>query len=296
MDGGIDVSVPSVTVISPSTHKPTFRISLVIVSENGFLTVWTKVMDTLNIQLLYFSTSFTCGGRSTTATDTRKMPQFIDGAPACTYELHTLHTKGHGHALHIFHVRTPHELHAPILSRTISTAPALGLLLVPLQKKVGPKFGALDSSPTPEPTQPAERRQRFETTVIGCRLGAEDDIDMLQPRDESSTPDVVRLMACEVREEGAVQQENPPTHRVSLELSQYTIYIRTDLASNAARSKALEEAAVRPGVRYESSSRGDSRILFLIEGLNLTLSTPAQRGRGCRRSSSAQRRRPGPSA
>ncbi|GBP34482.1 hypothetical protein EVAR_29877_1 [Eumeta japonica] len=42
---------------------------------------------------------------STSAMNAPKSLQFIDGASACTYELHTLHLKGCDHALHIFDVR-----------------------------------------------------------------------------------------------------------------------------------------------------------------------------------------------
>ncbi|GBP43906.1 Mariner Mos1 transposase [Eumeta japonica] len=51
------------------------------------------------------STNFTYGGRSTTATGAPNPLQFIDGASACIYELHTLHTWERGHALPTLSVR-----------------------------------------------------------------------------------------------------------------------------------------------------------------------------------------------
>ncbi|GBP72350.1 hypothetical protein EVAR_55118_1 [Eumeta japonica] len=102
----------TVTTISPPPRKPVLRISSTVASESGFLAVWI-------FQLLYCSTSFTCGGRSTTATDASKWLEFINGASACTYELHTLDTRGRGHALLIFSVEVPHAHDTPIQGRTI---------------------------------------------------------------------------------------------------------------------------------------------------------------------------------
>ncbi|GBP15008.1 Eukaryotic translation initiation factor 4B [Eumeta japonica] len=45
-------------------------------------------------RLVYCSPNFTSGGRSTTATDAPIPLQFIDGPYACSYELHTLQSRG----------------------------------------------------------------------------------------------------------------------------------------------------------------------------------------------------------
>ncbi|GBP56325.1 Non-structural maintenance of chromosomes element 3 homolog [Eumeta japonica] len=54
-----------------------------------FLRCVDKMIDSIStIRLRYYSTSFICGGRSTTVTDAPIPLQFIDGASVCTYELH----------------------------------------------------------------------------------------------------------------------------------------------------------------------------------------------------------------
>ncbi|GBP37542.1 hypothetical protein EVAR_28795_1 [Eumeta japonica] len=66
------IRINTVTAISPLPPKAAFRISSLIASENGFLAAWVKMRDNVCIQTnsnRYFSTSFRCGGRSTTATD-----------------------------------------------------------------------------------------------------------------------------------------------------------------------------------------------------------------------------------
>ncbi|GBP59098.1 hypothetical protein EVAR_48074_1 [Eumeta japonica] len=65
--------------------KPALWIFFTFASEYGFSRRVGKMMDSVSMfRLVYCSTSFTSGDRSTTATDTRIPLQFIDGASACT--------------------------------------------------------------------------------------------------------------------------------------------------------------------------------------------------------------------
>ncbi|GBP85061.1 General transcription factor II-I repeat domain-containing protein 2B [Eumeta japonica] len=75
------------TELSPRRSAP--WISFTVAAENEFLATCGQ-NDGQGLQTTSLSQpSFMCGGRSTTATDASIPLQFIDGASACTYELHT---------------------------------------------------------------------------------------------------------------------------------------------------------------------------------------------------------------
>ncbi|GBP66153.1 hypothetical protein EVAR_83933_1 [Eumeta japonica] len=66
-------------VLELPPRKPTLRISFIIASDYGFLWCVGKMMDRASMfRLVYCSTSFTSGGRSTTATGASISLQFID--------------------------------------------------------------------------------------------------------------------------------------------------------------------------------------------------------------------------
>ncbi|GBP72836.1 Mariner Mos1 transposase [Eumeta japonica] len=104
-------------IISTSSHRP----SAIDVLVNCHRLTITKPLPKLqtSVQQHLSITSFTSDGRSTTATDTPIPLQLIDGASASTYELHTLQSRGRGHAHCIFHVCAPHALGTPICDYTL---------------------------------------------------------------------------------------------------------------------------------------------------------------------------------